>query len=117
MLVVTVGIEVRQIRLEVDIPALDAHYVACGLRAPGAVRSRDEYLLAWDGDELVGSAMFWIYTAENARGTHWEDRFGLHHASNSVSCMSGPHIRAEASVGCFSCVLSPIGRRQRKWTT
>lgn len=53
-------IEIRSGRRGVDESAIDTFAKSVGLAARGGFRTRDEYLLAWDGDAVVGSLMYWI---------------------------------------------------------
>lgn len=52
-----------------DVPAIGTLYMSVGWSAPGGIRSRDEFLLARRGRDLVGVLLYWLeepdlYTSE-----------------------------------------------------
>jgi GNAT superfamily N-acetyltransferase len=57
-----------------DEPAIDSFYESVGLKAPGRIRQRDEFLLARDGTELVGTLMYWL--APEPYDLAWRDAYG-----------------------------------------
>jgi GNAT superfamily N-acetyltransferase len=59
-----------------DIADINHLYAAVGWSEPGSLRPRDHYLLAREGQRLVGAALFWLDDDIDLLPDVWLERFG-----------------------------------------
>jgi GNAT superfamily N-acetyltransferase len=68
------GVAVRDISSDSDWSALLAHYDACGWRRPSKGRKPDHFILAWQGEDLIGSILFRVAEAPILQEA-WEAKY------------------------------------------